>query len=106
MEEATFTADEQTLEYKMTTGGVFTGDVFRTTGDGTFTLQTKPNEDSDYADYYDENGSKVEFTLGSSQGHCRLQAIGRKDQWFQVISSSTGDTPNFPATVGRASAGY
>lgn len=98
----TFDADAETLEYVMPTGGVYTFDAVRVTGDATLTLQTKLSEAGTYVDYYNDSGVKQEVSASSSRPHVRFEALGRKGQYFQVISSATASTPSYPASAGHA----
>lgn len=102
MAEKTFDADNETLDYKMPTGGIYCFDTVRENGDATFTLQTKLSEGGTYVDFYNADGTKQEKSCDSNTPHCRFEQVGRKGQFFRVISSATANTPDYPAEAGHA----
>ncbi|MEM6260146.1 MAG: hypothetical protein AAGI37_17865 [Planctomycetota bacterium] len=101
-----FDADDEMLDFVMRSGGVFVCDIQRTTGDGTFTLQISLDGGSNFVNYYNASGLLEQRTLSSSTPHGRLEALGFTDTVFRVVSSATGDTPNFTAKADRSVAAF
>lgn len=106
MSKHTFDANDETLDYTMTTGGIYTFDARRSTGDLTFTLQTSIDGGSNFINYYNKNGVLQQVACSSSRPHVRFEELGREGQIFRVISSGAASTPSYPAEAGRVVASF
>lgn len=106
MADRTFDADSETLDYTMPTGGVYTFDAYRITGDATFTLQISRDGGTNFVNYYNRDSVLQQVACSSSQPHCRFEEIARKDTVFRVVSSATASTPNYKGEAGIAKAVY